>query len=129
MVVAQTPQNPPQVPSDRPSPVDAARDYYAAINDNNIVLAWNTLSRELQQDDELHPNGFRDYKAWWDTVNAVRVEDLRLVEAGEDTARVDVHLQYFMKSGETSTDALRIRWIWDRYNDRWVYDDAAYLDR
>ncbi|PPT05050.1 serine/threonine kinase [Geitlerinema sp. FC II] len=124
VVVVETPQETPQVPSDRPSPIDAARDYYAAINANDLIVAWNTLSRELQQDEGLHPKGFRDYQNWWDTVNAVRVEELRLVEVGEETARVDVRLKYFMKSGETGADALRITWIWDRYNDRWVYDDA-----
>ncbi len=123
-VVAQT----PQVPDNRPSPVNATRDYYAAIDRGDIILGWNTLSRALQDDSNLHPNGFRDYEAWWNQVRDVRVEDLQLFDVAEEESHVDVKLLYFMKSGETSRDALRIKWIWDRYNNRWVYDDATYLN-
>lgn len=120
-------QDTPLVPNDRPSPLDATQAYYTAINNQDYIQAWNTLSRELQADSDLHPKRFQSFEAWWTQVDRVNVNDLELVEVGEQEARVNVSLTYNMEDGDTGRDDLQILWKWDAANRRWVYDDARIL--
>lgn len=114
----------PNVPEDRPSPVAATQEYYRAISRGDYIQGWNTLSRALQSDAELHPKRFRSYTDWWTQVEAVTVRDVELVSAGDREARVNVSLRYDMKDGDEGGDDLQLIWKWDDANDRWVYDDA-----
>ncbi|MBE9042004.1 serine/threonine protein kinase, partial [Oscillatoriales cyanobacterium LEGE 11467] len=114
----------PDVPDDRPSPEQAIRSYYETLNGDRYRTAWGMLSKSLQRNRDLHPNGYSDYSTWWDSVDFVEIEQISPMEVDRDSARVGTQLKYHMKTGNISPLSLQIELVWDDRGDRWLYNGA-----
>ena len=111
-------------PEDRPSPEDAIRSYYETLNGDRYRTAWGMLSKSLQNNRDLHPDGFSDYSEWWDSVDFVEVAQIEPIEVDPNDARVRAQLNYHMKAGNISSLSLEIQLVWDDKHERWLYEGA-----
>ncbi|UKO97793.1 protein kinase domain-containing protein [Nostoc sp. UHCC 0870] len=94
-------------PATRPSPEATIQNYYGHINRSEYEAAWNYLSKDHQNNKELHPNGFNSFKEWWGKVRYVEIQQLTSQEISNETATVDSQVSYSMKSGGTISQSLR----------------------
>ncbi len=54
----------------------------------------------------------------------VDIQQVTVLEANTDTARVNASLNYLMKNGNVIPGTVRFLLAWDALNDRWVVKDA-----
>jgi serine/threonine protein kinase len=109
------------------SPEKFLEDYYSAINNHEYLSAWNRLSSQFQTKKSVHPTGYNAYLDWWKTVDRVKMNRVTSVSKSNEAAKVDINLQYFMKSGKEVSQSLRFFLVWDTKIDRWVIDDVKHL--
>ncbi len=125
----ETPISPPidftPPPIEQPSPTQAVENYYSKINQGEYKTAWNQLSPEFKNNKRFHPNGYFSYLKWWKArVENVDIQQVTVLEANTDTARVNASLNYLMKNGNVIPGTVRFLLAWDALNDRWVVKDA-----
>ena len=113
-----------EAPEERPSPEDTIRSYYDTLNGDRYRTAWGMLSKSLQNNSDLHPDGFSDYSQWWDSVDFVEVAQIEPIEVERNDARVRTQLNYHMKTGNISPLSLEIQLVWDDKHERWLYHGA-----
>ena len=112
-------------PSDRPSPAQTVRNYFATINKREFQSGWNQLSPNYQNNKSLYPNGYLSYIDWWGgKVQSVDVKQVKLLEISADTATVKAQLKYSMKQGKIVPTTVRFFLLWDAVNSRWVVSDT-----
>jgi uncharacterized caspase-like protein len=88
----------------RPSPEQFMRDYYSNVNDGNLDKAWSMLTRQFQE-----ARGGRDeYNKWWGE-GGVNVQSVLLINQAEETARVDVQIQY-LRNGSIDRRVYILKW-------------------
>ncbi|HBE20842.1 MAG TPA: serine/threonine protein kinase [Cyanobacteria bacterium UBA11149] len=121
-IIRPTPQ-----PVNRPSPKQAIPDYYSLINNAQYETAWKHLSSQFRNNSQLHPNGYISYVDWWQTVNFVEIQEVRMVEEGAEVARVETRLKYLMKSGREASHYLRFRLVWDAETNNWLIDETKSI--
>jgi hypothetical protein len=76
----------------------------------------------MQQNRDLHRDGFETYRDWWSRVDRVRVNDVRVIREDRNEAEVDVDITYEMNNGNVSRDQQRLIWIWQEAGNLWVID-------
>jgi len=111
----------------RPSPEKAVEDYYSAINNRKYQTAWDKLPSGIRNNQELHPNGYRSYTDWWETVDLVDISNTLLVEQNNESAVVDIQFKYIMKSGGESPQSLRFLFKWEPKNNRWSIEKIKLI--
>ncbi len=112
----------------RPSPANTVQAYYTSISNHQYDIAWNKLSYSLQNNQSIHPDGYRSFVEWWTQMKFVEVQELRVLDTNAATASADVQLKYFMKTGKISSDHLQLFLVWDEVNNRWAIDKAKLID-
>jgi serine/threonine-protein kinase len=111
----------------RPSSEQAIRNYYAAINNRQYETGWQTLSPQLRNNSESHPEGYQSYTDWWTKVNFVEVLNTHLADSTSEFSTVEADLQYTMESGRIIDQTLRFYFIWDNSTNRWLIDKVDRL--
>jgi hypothetical protein len=76
----------------------------------------------MQQNRDLHPEGFESYRDWWSRVDRVRVNDVRVIREDRNEAVVEVDVIYEMNDGRLSRDQQRLIWTWQEAGNLWVID-------
>ena len=104
------------------SPQQVVRDYYSALNRGQYQSAWKQLPPELRSDQEVHPDGYLTYKNWFEKVDAIDIQETKLVQTSSETAKVDVRLQYQMKNGRLVPLGLRYSLVRNAATGNWVFD-------
>ncbi|MGB3694913.1 MAG: serine/threonine-protein kinase [Spirulinaceae cyanobacterium] len=113
----------------RPSPEKAIEDYYNDINNGQYRAAWERLPAGLQNDKDLHPDGYFSYVNWWETIDSVELQDLEIAKNNPDTAKVDVELIYNKNDGKVSSQKLQFSLFWDYDNDKWMFAKIRANDK
>jgi len=110
----------------RPSPEEAIRDYYAAINQQDYQTAWQMQSPQLQNNKKFNARGYTDYLSSWQPIKRVELKEVRLINQSAEAATVDVRLNY-IDQGEQIAPNYPNYWryflIWDDREKRWLLDD------
>ncbi len=127
-MMTRSPENQPANPLDnsgnqikRPAPEKAIEDYYNDINNGQYRAAWERLPEGLQNDQDLHSDGYFSYVNWWGTIASVNLQNLNLVENNSDTAQVDVQLAYKKSDGTVSPQNLHFSLFWDYDTNKWMF--------
>ncbi|MEW6496688.1 MAG: hypothetical protein AB1589_29820 [Cyanobacteriota bacterium] len=111
-------------------PEQFVRDYYSTINNRQVPAAWNRLSPRFQKNTKLMQNGYSDYLDWWEKkVEQVNINQVTLVAKNNNSAIVEIKLQYFMRETQklSSPESIRLFLVWDSPNSRWLIDEGKRL--
>jgi hypothetical protein len=125
--VDKTPASPPisiqPIPTvDRPSAVEAVKNHYQLINDNNIDDSWKDLSDSFKGSNLT--KGEEEYKKWWNQVKTINVNSITPIRQDRDRAIVKVGLTYTLDTGRVVDDTRnKIYLIWDDSNQKWLIND------
>ncbi|MGA9382438.1 MAG: hypothetical protein WBV73_27070 [Phormidium sp.] len=111
----------------KPSPKEAVPNYYSNINNREYQAGWNKLSPSLQNNTDVHPEGYTSYLNWWRTVDRVEVLEANPRETTAETATVDVRLKYLMKTGKIAPESLRLFLVWDGITNSWLIDKTTHI--
>lgn len=104
----------------RPSPTKVIKDYFAKINNRQYADAWDILPVELQENKELHPNGYNSFLEWYrDTVDFIDIHKMYLAKSNNDYATVKLQSTYYMKSGRKSRVNLNFYMVWNENKEKW----------
>jgi serine/threonine protein kinase, bacterial len=115
-------------PTTQPSPENFVQNYYETINNGDLPSAWNKLAPSFRDNRKLHPKGYTSYTQWWGgQVEQVDINQVRVVQANQNTATVDAQLNYELKNGSQSPASVRFILIWDANSNQWVISDAQRL--
>jgi hypothetical protein len=102
-------------------PDKTIENYYQLINQRQYSDAWAILSRRFQ---EIKPdNNFNNYTQWWDSVEKVTVDSIKLIEENNGSAIVYADLNYLMKNGRKVDDKNRFTLIKNE-NGKWLIDSV-----
>ncbi|MBD2456682.1 hypothetical protein H6G80_21705 [Nostoc sp. FACHB-87] len=104
---------------DRPSTEKVIEDYYTKVNSHQYQEAWNFLSTTLQEDRELHPDGYNSFIEWWEQVKYVSVNRYSLEDANNNGGVVNVWTRYYMKNGRNVSIPLKFYMSWNDANQKW----------
>ena len=107
---------------DRPSAVEAIKNHYQLINDNNIDDSWKDLSDSFKKFNLT--KGEKEYKEWWSIVKTINVNSITPIRQDRDKAIVKVGLTYTLNTGRIIDDTRnKIYLIWDDSNQKWLIND------
>ena len=104
---------------DKPSPESAIFDYYKDINSRNYQSAWSRLPQELQKNNKVHPEGLTSFINWWEQVQSVDVSKVTTLKQNNDRVKLDVRVNYNMKTGSTKNIYLNYELSWDYEMQNW----------
>jgi serine/threonine protein kinase, bacterial len=104
---------------DKPSPESVIFDYYKDINSRNYQSAWSRLPQELQKNNKVHPEGLTSFINWWEQVQSVDVSKVTTLKQNNDRVKLDVRVNYNMKTGSTKNIYLNYELSWDSEMQNW----------
>jgi hypothetical protein len=125
-----SPTSTPSVPviktssnSDRPrnSPENLIAQYYQEINSRDYQSAWNKLPITLQNNLNVHPEGYKSFVDFFDRFDRIRVNYLGVVDETESSAEVKADLTC-MRNGNTAPLFLRFYLKKDEAYRSWKID-------
>jgi hypothetical protein len=102
------------------------QDYYALINQRKYESAWSYLSPNFKARQEDN-GGYNSYVDWWNTIDAVTIKRIEVIEDVERQIHVRAELKYFKRNGEDASHVLQLSCIWDADLNRWSIDSAEVL--
>lgn len=112
-----------------PSPADAVKNYYEAINNRQFDSSWGMLSPHFKDLFNRNPNGsydFPGYENFWNSVASVELVGQNILSQTSSTATVIANLRYRMRDGRIINDEKpRITLIWDAASARWLFYDKG----
>jgi hypothetical protein len=101
------------------TPEKAIEDYYQLINERQYGNAWSVLTRRFQ---DIEPdNNYKNFEGWWDSVDSVKIDSVKLLEKSDARAIVYTDLRYLMKGGRQINDSSKITLILSS-NGKWLID-------
>lgn len=103
----------------RPAPEKVIDNYYTKVNNHQYREAWNLLPTALQEDKQLHPNGYNSFTDWWNKVEYVTFNQYSLEAVNSNWAVVNAKPRYRMKNGRTVTIPLKFYMSWNNANQQW----------
>jgi hypothetical protein len=84
------------------SPENLIHQYYKDINNYQYRLAWNKLPLDLQQNHNIHPQGYQSFVEFFDQMASIQVNDLTVIEQNKYDAIVSAELNCQFKNNVKS---------------------------
>jgi serine/threonine protein kinase, bacterial len=81
----------------QPSPESEVLNYYNDVNSHRYQSAWDRLPIKLQENKNIHPNGYASFTSWWQTVESVDVKQVSIIEKNVNNAKVYANLEDVLK--------------------------------
>jgi hypothetical protein len=87
---------PPQISSNQNSPEKLISTYYQDINDRQYQSAWAKLPSDLQQNRNIHPQGYQSFAGFFDRMKSIQVNELMVVEetASQAVVAADLNCEF-----------------------------------
>jgi serine/threonine protein kinase, bacterial len=102
-----------------PDPANAITSYYSDINSRNYKTAWSKLPPDLQDDRQVHPEGFSSFESWWNSVEAIDVRNVRILNQTPKSSEAMVQMDYRMKNGRVQPYRLHYWLGWNEATQKW----------
>jgi serine/threonine protein kinase, bacterial len=106
-------------PINQSPPEDLIAQYYQAINSKQYQTAWDKLPPNMQEDRNLHPNGYQSYTDFFNNFNSLHVNNLKTIERTNSNAIVSADLSCELKNGDKSPLFLRYFMNWNNSDRQW----------
>jgi hypothetical protein len=102
---------------------EEVRNYYSNINNGRYQAAWDRLPTALQTDEDIHPNGFKSFEKWYESMSSVDVKEVNVAESNSDSAEVNARVGYNFKDSRTVSNSLRFLLSWDSQAEKWRIEE------
>ncbi|BAZ11233.1 serine/threonine protein kinase [Calothrix sp. NIES-4071] len=111
------------------SPKEFIKDYFDALNTQNYIVAWNSLTPEYKSKKSLNYKKFLDW--WGNEVERANVHGISLKSKNSKSANLNISMQYFMREKRklSKTELIRYQLSWDAQEKRWLINDSNSLDK
>lgn len=110
----------------RPSPAQAIRDHYQALNAHNYNITWNNLSSGFKSESGNSSTLARkEYEDWWNSVRSVDLQRAETSSISSDGSRAVVNYRhgYTMNSGRFVQDKhTKLFLVWNKAERKWLID-------
>ena len=110
----------------RPSPAQAIRNHYQALNARNYNVTWNNLSSRFQSESVSSSTLARkQYEDWWNSVRSVDLQRVETSSISSDGSRAVVNYRhgYTMNDGRFVQDKhTKLFLVWDKVKSKWLID-------
>ncbi len=110
----------------RPSPAQAIRDHYQALNARNYNLTWSNLSSRFKSESVSSSTLARkQYEEWWNSVRSVDLQRVETSSISSDGSKAVVNYRhaYTMNDGRFVQDKhTKLFLVWDREKGKWLID-------
>jgi hypothetical protein len=110
---------PPQISSNQNSPEKLISTYYQDINDRQYQSAWAKLPSDLQQNRNIHPQGYQSFAGFFDRMKSIQVNELMVVEETASQAVVAADLNCEFRKDVKSPLFLRFVLNKNNSNQQW----------
>jgi hypothetical protein len=110
----------------RPSPAQAIRDHYQALNARNYNITWDNLSSRFKSESGNSSTLARkEYEDWWNLVRSIDLQRAETSSISSDGSRAVVNYRhgYTMNSGRFVQDQhTQLFLVWDEEKGKWLID-------
>ncbi len=106
-------------PNNSASPVTTITGYYNDLNGRNYSAAWSKLPPDLQDNRKVHPAGYKSFQDWWNSVESIEVQNVRVLSQTPERAETIARTVYHMKNGRSTPYSLRYFLEWDESSQSW----------
>jgi hypothetical protein len=110
----------------RPSPAQAIRDHYQALNARNYDLTWSNLSSRFKvASGNSSTLARKEYEDWWNSVRSIDLQRSETASISSDGSKAVVNYRhgYIMNSGRFVQDKhTRLFLVWDIERGKWLID-------
>jgi serine/threonine protein kinase, bacterial len=110
---------PSQISSNPNSPEKLISTYYQDINDRQYQSAWDKLPSDLQQNRNIHPQGYQSFAGFFDRMKSIQVNELIVVEETASQAIVAADLNCEFRKDVKSPLFLRFILNKNNPNQQW----------
>jgi hypothetical protein len=93
--------------SPKNSPENLIAQYYQEINSRQYESAWNKLPTNLQENRQLHPQGYQSFVDFYNKLDGIQVVNLASIGGTNSSTEVKADLQCKQKNGNLSPLFLR----------------------
>ena len=110
----------------RPSIESLVSNYYSQLNNGNYEDSWNTLSYELRNNKQDHPDGYNSYLKWWNLVSYV---DAKIIESehNDSDGIVKVRSKLKLHSGRVINSGVKYNLLWNSADQKWEIDKITLI--
>jgi hypothetical protein len=116
-------------PQTRPSPAQAIRDHYQALNARNYDLTWDNLtSRFKSESGNSYTLARKEYEDWWNSVRSIDLQRAETASVSSDGSRAIVSYRhgFTMNTGRFVQDKhTHIFLVWDEEKGKWLIDKRS----
>jgi hypothetical protein len=116
-------------PQTRPSPAQAIRDHYQALNARNYDLTWDNLtSRFKSESGNASTLARKEYEDWWNSVSSIDLQRAETASISSDGSRATVSYRhgFTMNTGRFVQDKhTHIFLVWDEGKGKWLIDKRS----
>lgn len=110
----------------RPSPAQAIRNHYQALNARNYNVTWSNLSSRFKTESVSSSTLARkQYEEWWNSVRSVDLQRVETSSISSDGSRAVVNYRhgYTMNDGRFVQDKhTKLFLVWDKTKSKWLID-------
>ena len=110
----------------RPSPAQAIRDHYQALNAHNYNITWNNLSSRFKSESgNSSALARKEYEEWWNSVRRIDLQRIETSSIRSDGSRAVVNYRhgYTMNDGRFVQDKhTKLFLVWDKVKSKWLID-------
>ncbi|MGK7918397.1 MAG: hypothetical protein AB4080_00085 [Trichodesmium sp.] len=103
----------------------AVKNYYSNLNQGKYEQAWNQLSANFQNNQQLHPDGYNSYYDWWTGISNISIEGVQEISTTTEMATVNIQVKYTKNSGENIAQSLELFLVWNATDQAWNIDTVS----
>jgi hypothetical protein len=100
-------------------PAITVSSYYNSLNNRDYKTAWSKLPQELRDDRTVHPAGYNSFETWWNSIDSIEVNNVRVVNQTAVSAEAIASTVYRMKNGRTQPFRIRYWMVWNATTQAW----------
>ncbi len=106
-------------PTNSVDPAITVSSYYNSINSRDYKTAWSKLPQELRDDRTVHPAGYNSFETWWNSIDSVEVNNVRVINQTAVSAEAIASTVYRMKNGRNQPFRIRYWLVWNATTQNW----------
>jgi serine/threonine protein kinase, bacterial len=111
--------NTPSAANNNVDPTNTIEAYYNDINNRDYKTAWSKLPQDLQADRQVHPAGYSSFESWWNSVEAIEIRNVQLLNRTAQSSEVIAKTNYRMKNGQVRPYRLHYWLGWNEATQKW----------
>jgi serine/threonine protein kinase, bacterial len=113
------PNTPSAANNNNQNPTNTIEAYYNDLNNRDYKTAWSKLPQDLQADRQVHPAGYSSFESWWNSVEAIEIRNVQLLNRTAQSSEAIAETNYRMKNGQVRPYRLHYWLGWNEAAQKW----------